>query len=107
MLIVVQEIDEIEDDSNADIPREFVLQQNYPNPFNPMTRIHYGLPKTSHVKIEIYDIVGQKVETLVNQPMEAGKHEVEFYADNLPSGIYFYRLQAGKFNDVKKMILLK
>jgi hypothetical protein len=75
MFIVIPEIDEIENEISADIPAEFRLQQNYPNPFNPLTHINYWLPQTSHVIIEIYDIVGQKIESLVDQSMEAGKHQ--------------------------------
>jgi hypothetical protein len=84
-----------------------VLDNNYPNPFNPVTHIRYGLPKTSDVKIEIYNIIGQKIKTLLDKPMEAGYHQVEFNSQNLSSGIYFYRIEAGEFQDVKKMILIK
>jgi N-acetylneuraminic acid mutarotase len=89
------------------IPTEFLLHQNYPNPFNPSTNIKFALPKQETVKIEVYSIIGQKIETLLNKPMPAGYHEVEFNGQNLSSGVYFYRIETGEFQDVKKMILLK
>lgn len=92
---------------NQPIPREIKLEPNYPNPFNPSTMIRFTLPRVSQVKIEIYNILGQRVELLVDQQMTAGTHEVEFTAHNLSSGLYYYRIEAGEFQDVKKMILLK
>jgi hypothetical protein len=89
------------------IPQTYSLGQNYPNPFNPVTHIQYGLPKTGNVKIEIYNIIGQKIKTLLNKQMPAGYHEVEFNAQNLSSGVYLYRIEAGEFQDVKKMILIR
>lgn len=89
------------------IPGKFSLYQNYPNPFNPSTTIEYDLPKSADVKIEVFNIAGQKIRTLLNEKMAAGSHQVEFNAQNLSSGIYFYKIEAGKFQDVKKMILLK
>jgi hypothetical protein len=88
-------------------PIEFVLKQNYPNPFNPSTKINYDLPKPENVKIEVYNTLGQRIETLLNKSMPAGYHEIDFKAHNLPSAIYFYRIQAGEFQNVKKMILLR
>jgi hypothetical protein len=85
----------------------YVLLQNFPNPFNPSTNIPFDLPQAEHVKLEIFTIAGQKVETLLNKKMKAGNHEVEFNAQNLSSGIYFYRIEAGEFQDVKKMILIR
>lgn len=79
----------------------------YPNPFNPSTTIEYSLPKESKVKLEIYDILGRKVITLVNKTQIAGTHYLTFNASNLSSGIYFYRIDAGKYTLVRKMILLK
>jgi len=93
-----------EQNINANI---FRLSQNYPNPFNPSTTIEYDLPNSSDVKIEVYNIAGQKVQTLLNTKMSAGSHRVEFNAQNLSSGIYYYRIEAGEFQDVKKMILLR
>jgi hypothetical protein len=89
------------------LARAFQLQQNHPNPFNPLTSIKFTLPKPEKVKIEVYNTLGQKVEILLNHHMKAGNHEVEFKAQNLASGIYFYRIEAGEYQDVKKMILLK
>jgi predicted lipoprotein with Yx(FWY)xxD motif len=89
------------------IPREYTLLQNYPNPFNPVTVINYQLPKTSAVKLSIYDALGQKVSILVNESQNAGNYNVEWDASNFPSGMYFYRLDAGSFVSTKKMILIK
>lgn len=89
------------------VVQEFRLMQNYPNPFNPSTSIEFSLPKAENVTIEVYNTLGQGVETLLDKNMQAGNHEVEFNAQNLSSGIYFYRIEAGKFQDVKKMILIK
>jgi hypothetical protein len=81
--------------------------QNFPNPFNPVTKIYYELPKTSSVELNVYDVLGNRIETLVNRENTAGSHEIEFTATGLTSGIYFYRLKAGNFVDIKKMILIK
>ncbi len=95
------------DENTIDYPNRFYLSQNYPNPFNPSTKITFALPKAETVKIDVFNIRGQKIETLLNQHMKAGIHEVEFNAENLSSGIYFYRIEAGEFQDVKKMILIR
>lgn len=92
---------------NQFLPDEFVVYQNFPNPFNPSTKIKFFLPKSEMVKIEVCNTIGQKTETLLNKPMPAGYHEIEFNGQNLSSGIYHYRIQAGEWQDVKKMILLK
>jgi hypothetical protein len=84
-----------------------MLSQNYPNPFNSSTKIKFDLKKPAHVKITIYNILGKKIETLLNKPMTADYHEVEFNANHLASGIYFYQIQAGEFHQVKKMIFLR
>lgn len=89
------------------IPNKFILYNNYPNPFNPTTKIKFGLPKTSFAKLILYDIHGREVTTLVSKELQAGYHEVNFNASNLSSGVYFYRIQAGDFYQVKKMILMK
>ena len=86
---------------------KFSLSQNYPNPFNPSTKINFALPKDDKVEIEVYNTLGQRVEILLNQHMKAGYHEVEFNAQHLSSSIYYYRIKAGEFQNVKKMILLK
>jgi enterochelin esterase family protein len=89
------------------LPSEFILTQNYPNPFNPTTIIRYSIPKTSFVNLNIYNPIGEEVATLVNAEQPIGNYEVGFNAIALPTGIYFYRLQAGSFVETKKMILLK
>ena len=87
--------------------KAFRLKQNYPNPFNPTTTIEFFLPISESVTIEVFNIAGQKVKTLVNGKMNAGKQSIEFNARNLASGIYFYQIQAGSFCDVKKMVVIK
>jgi hypothetical protein len=89
------------------IPQKFALYQNYPNPFNPTTTISYDLPERAHVKLTVYNILGQEVATLVNAEQEPGRYNVNFNASDLPSGVYFYRLEAGNFIEQKKMILIK
>jgi hypothetical protein len=86
---------------------DFKLYQNFPNPFNPTTVINYQLPMINHVSLKVYDILGREVTTLVNTRMPAGKHQVSWNASKMPSGIYYYQLQAGDFQDIKKMILMK
>ncbi len=83
------------------------LLGNYPNPFNPITEISFSLPAASHVKLEIYNIMGQKVATLVDGTIEAGEHTIQWDGSEAASGVYMYRLEAGEFVDTKKMILLK
>lgn len=89
------------------IPDRFSLVQNYPNPFNPSTKIGFGLPSASYVRLEVYNMLGQKVATLANEKMNAGIHQVSFDAQRLSSGIYIYRLQAGNFVETKQMTLIK
>jgi hypothetical protein len=89
------------------IPRGHVVYQNYPNPFNPSTRIRFGLPKTERVRIEIYNIIGQRITTVIDETRMAGYHVVEFDGGILPSGIYFYRIQADDFTRIKKMVLIR
>jgi hypothetical protein len=89
------------------IPSGFVLSQNYPNPFNPSTVIGYQLPIGNYVSLKVYNAVGKEIITLVNQEKPAGAYLVQFNAKNLPSGIYYYQLKAGKFTETKKFILLK
>jgi photosystem II stability/assembly factor-like uncharacterized protein len=89
------------------LPEQFSLEQNYPNPFNPTTTIIYSIPSTAVVTLNVYDVLGNEVATLVNEEKTAGSFEVNFNAADLSSGIYFYKLQAGNFIDTKKMILLR
>ncbi len=89
------------------VPKDFALHQNYPNPFNPSTKIRYQLPKQSKIVIKLYNILGSEVKEILNDIKEPGIYEIEVNANNLPSGVYFYRLQAGSFVDAKKMILMK
>ncbi|MFH1194250.1 MAG: T9SS type A sorting domain-containing protein [bacterium] len=89
------------------VPTSFSLTQNYPNPFNPSTVISFQLPVVSEVQLKVYDILGKKVATLINESKPAGNYEVKFDASNLSSGIYFYQLNAGSFTATKKLILLK
>jgi hypothetical protein len=93
--------------SISSLPNQFYLTQNFPNPFNPSTKIRYLIPQSSKVVIKVFDILGNEIETLVNEEKSAGTYEIKWYAESLPSGVYFYRLQAGDFVETKKMILLK
>lgn len=88
-------------------PKEFSLYQNYPNPFNPTTTIRFALPVESRVKINIYNSLGQLVETLVDKDMKSGYHEINFNASGLASGVYFYKLNSGNFVETRKMLLMK
>lgn len=92
---------------NNTIPKSYSLLQNYPNPFNPSTQINYNIPVRSNVKLTVYDIMGREVQTLVNSMQEPGKYTVVFNADNLASGMYFYKIEAGSFTETKKMTLIK
>ncbi len=89
------------------MPLRFALGQNYPNPFNPCTTIKYELPKSSMVRLSVYDILGREVSVLVNDRREGSVHEVKFDGSNLGSGVYFYRLQAGDYVVTKRLLLLK
>ncbi len=93
--------------TGAETPQSFRLYQNYPNPFNPTTVISYQISAVSHVTLKVYNILGKEVSTLVNKIEPAGKYEVQFSGSNLPSGIYFYSIEAGNLREVKKMILIK
>ncbi|MEE9574420.1 MAG: T9SS type A sorting domain-containing protein, partial [Candidatus Neomarinimicrobiota bacterium] len=109
---ILTSIDSLSQDNKDTNPSDFVLSQNYPNPFNPTTKIRYSISQTSNVIIKVFDILGNEIETLVNEQKPAGTYEVEFSVGqnsvlSLSSGIYFYQLRAGKFIETKKMILQK
>jgi hypothetical protein len=99
----------IEEDETEKLqtPTDFELTQNYPNPFNPSTIIQYSLKERSSVELVLYDILGRQVDILVNEEQDAGYYKINFNAGHLASGIYFYRILAGEYTEVKKMMLLK
>ena len=97
----------VRDKDNQTKPRSFGLAQNYPNPFNPSTTITFELPEATFVTLTIYNLLGQEVARPVSVPLEAGKHAVRFDATGLPSGVYVYRIMAGKFTQMRKMLLLR
>jgi len=88
-------------------PMDFKLEQNYPNPFNPSTSIQYAIGSKQFVRLRVFDVLGEEVATLVNEELSAGSYKAEFNASDLVSGIYFYELNAGRFVETKKMILLR
>lgn len=95
------------EDNNNNLVDNYILEQNYPNPFNPSTKIKYSIPQSSNVSIKVFDILGNEIETLVNEEKQTGTFEITWYAENLQSGVYFYNLQAGDFVQTKKMIFMK
>lgn len=97
----------VNDKADHELPHSYSLYQNYPNPFNPSTAISYQVPMVNRVTIEVYDVLGREVKTLVNGTKFPGNYEVKFDASDLPSGVYFYRMTAANFSQVKKLLLLK
>ncbi len=97
-------IEQIEDEG---LPRGFRLDQNYPNPFNPMTTLAFAIPHRAHVTLKVFDLLGRAVSTLVDKALGPGAYKVVFDAEDLPSGVYFYRIEAEAFVQTKKLILLK
>ncbi len=101
----------VENSDETEIPSKFALHQNYPNPFNPTTTIKFSIPNSLETQkiasLQVYNLLGQKVVELLNKPLTAGNYKVEFNASNLPSGIYFYKLQSGLFSETRKMVLIK
>jgi hypothetical protein len=103
------------DEKEPKIPQDYYLSQNYPNPFNPTTTIRYTISKSDFTTLTVYNLAGQEITTLVNEKKPAGEYEVQFNANDLPSGVYFYRLQVGDpstgsgpgFTETKKLVLLK
>ena len=92
---------------NEQVIVEYFISQNFPNPFNPATKIKYSIPQLSKVVIKVFDILGNEIETLVNEEKQTGTYEITWYAEGLPSGVYFYQLQAGDLIQTKKMVLMK
>jgi hypothetical protein len=101
----VQTTTSVEDEENS--ISSFTLEQNYPNPFNPTTKISWQSPVRSHQTLKVYDVLGNEVSTLLDEYKEAGSYEITFDANELSSGVYFYKLQAGSIKEMKKMILLR
>ena len=97
----------VEDDNIAPLPKDFSLMQNYPNPFNPNTNISFNIPKESNVKVNVYNMLGQIVINIFTGRLGAGTHSFEFNGSSIPSGIYFYRLEADNYTATKKMTLMK
>ncbi|MCU7511794.1 MAG: T9SS type A sorting domain-containing protein [Ignavibacteria bacterium] len=97
----------VEEKLRHGIPDNYSLEQNYPNPFNPSTKIRYSLPERAFVTLKVYDVLGSEIASLVNGEKTSGNYEVEFDASKLTSGIYIYRIQAGKFTSAKKLLLVK
>lgn len=97
----------VEQDNEPALVTSYFLSQNYPNPFNPTTTIVYALPQAGQVKIELYNTLGQKIKTLLNEFKSAGSYTLDFRADDLPSGIYLYKMDTGKFTRTMKMVLMK
>ena len=95
------------ENENLTLPEGFSLHQNFPNPFNPGTKIIYSVPQSSKIIIKVFDVLGNEIETLVNEEKSVGTYELNWNAANLPSGVYLYQLKAGSYLQTKKMILLK
>ena len=100
-------ISSVEENSLSAQPAIFLLEQNHPNPFNPITTIRYHLPITSNVELSIYNLLGQKIETLVSEKQSVGQHQVQWDAGQHANGIYYYLIKIGEFQDVKRMVLVK
>jgi len=100
-------VDVDDDQGSLLVPDKYNLAQNYPNPFNPTTTIQYSIPQSSHVSLKVYDILGNEIAALVNEEKESGFYTVSFNAAGLSTGVYFYKLKAGNFIQIKKMLLIK
>jgi hypothetical protein len=92
---------------HSEHPWEFALYQNYPNPFNPSTTIRFAIPDSRFTLLRIFNLLGQQVATLVNEMKQAGQYEVKWDAEGLASGVYLYRLEAGEFQETKRMVLMR
>jgi hypothetical protein len=97
----------IEPPSLTPSPSRFTLSQNYPNPFNPTTTIEYSIPERELVQLKVYNVLGQEVKTLVNSYEKPGTYKINFDASDLSTGIYYYRIEAGDYKQVRKMILIR
>ncbi len=97
----------VSEDPTLGVPLAYKLTQNYPNPFNPSTRIKYSIPERSQVTLKVYNLLGQEVATLINEEQPQGNYVALFEGNKLATGVYFYRLEAGKFKQTMKMLLLK
>ena len=104
---VLAELDDLQEEMTIDVPVEFELGANYPNPFNPSTTIEFALPEAVNVNLTVFDMLGRRIQVLVDGPMDAGRHSVRFDASQLPSGMYLYRIQAGQKQQVRTMMLIK
>jgi hypothetical protein len=93
--------------SEEPVPRTFRLDQNYPNPFNPVTTIRFAVPQRTHVSLKLYDVLGRRVLTLVDETLAPGEYKVQLEADALGSGVYFYRMRTGEFTKTRKLTVLK
>ncbi|GAB5518540.1 MAG: hypothetical protein RhofKO_07910 [Rhodothermales bacterium] len=107
LLLEVAETINVANESSNEAPLTFQLHGNYPNPFNPTTTLHFDLPETAHVRIQVFNVLGQVVRTVVDEQRPAGQHAVRFDATDLPSGTYLYRMDASTFSQVRQMVLLK
>jgi hypothetical protein len=106
-IAVVIGVTGIDDDGKDQIPKEFVLMQNFPNPFNPTTTIRFGLPRNAHVRIELYNILGQRIAVLVDEELPAGYQEIRVDASQLGTGVYFYRMSAKAYVQTRKLMVVK
>jgi hypothetical protein len=100
-------INAIPGETTLPVPATFALRQNYPNPFNPATTIEFDLPRRSFVTLEVFNLLGQRIATILAEDMQAGAYKIQWHAGNVASGIYFYRLHAGSFTGTKKLLLLR
>jgi len=97
----------VEEEEIDEIPTGYKLSNNFPDPFNSSTKIRYSVPQSSQLQIKVFDLLGNEIETLVNEEKPIGTYEITWTAENVTSGIYYYRLRAGSFLETKKMVLLK
>jgi hypothetical protein len=106
-VLVIKSVTDVPADGNGELPAAFALHQNYPNPFNPSTTISFSLYERTAVQFEVYNLLGQQIESRDLGNLTAGDHSVEFRGDALPSGVYFYRLLSTIGSQSRKMLLLK